>query len=288
MRYSYLITAILLIPPFALNSRAAFEPEDPVEMEDVEEMVDDNLPESVDSVTLGPSDDEMRRVEREIIGRYSKPWDQISMQGRLQFEGLPIRPSVKLYMNRGESVIISARAPIFGEVARIELGQNFLTIINKHSKKYCTFDLSNYARTYPGMISDFQDLLLGDIVYPGHGKMTPELSSECHWSYEDGDIFILPEKELQWSNMGYGFMVDPSTSMMKDLVLFFRSTDIELDFNYLYGLEGWTFGLSGVLKGRPLEGALQLSYPDYFPMALEFTDTANRYTQTDLKEVLKF
>lgn len=262
--------------------------QDPVEMEEVEDMVEETSPEPAGFPKMGPLDEEMQKAASTIISNYSKPWEEISMQGKLSFDGLPIRPSVKFYMRRGESIILSARAPIFGEVARIELSPQSLTIINKHTKKYCTFDMSAYTAAYPSMVSDFQDVLLGEIVYPGFGRMTSELSDRSYWSYEDDNMFILPEKQLQWHNMGYGFLIDTSSFKLRDLILFFHSTDLELDFNYLYGIEGWTLGLAGILKGRDLEGSLQLSYPDYFPVPIDFTDIDQRYTPTDLKGVLKF
>lgn len=56
-----------------------------------------------------------------ISSGYDSEWLALSMQGKLSFTGLPIRPNVKIYMKRGESIIMSARAPIFGEVARVEI-----------------------------------------------------------------------------------------------------------------------------------------------------------------------
>lgn len=284
--------SLLIILLFSLAGILSAHPfpgsQDPLETEEVVDMVDDIDPMSPVNHKMGPLDEEMQNALRFIISNYSKPWEELSMQGKLSFDGLPIRPSVKFYMKRGESIILSARAPLFGEVARIELSPQSLLIINKHTKKYCTFDMSTYTAQYPSMVADFQDILLGEIVYPGFGRMTSELADKSFWSYESDDIFILPDKQLQWQNMGYGFLVDMPSFKLRDIILFFHSTDLELDFSYLFGIEGWTLGLAGTLHGHDLNGSLQLSYPDYFPVPVEFTDLDERYTPTDLRNVLKF
>lgn len=288
MKHISLLVALLLSSAAALTSYAFPTPQDPLETEDVVDMVDDIDPISPENHKLGPLDEEMQNALNFIVSNYSKPWEELSMQGKLSFDGLPIRPSVKFYMRRGEAIILSARAPLLGEVARIELSPESLVIINKYTKKYCTFDMSSYTARYPSMVADFQDILLGEIVFPGFGRMTSDLADKSFWSYESDGIFILPDKQLQWQNMGYGFMVDIPSFKLRDIILFFLSTDLELDFSYLFGIEGWTLGLVGTLHGRDLNGSLQLSYPDYFPVPVEFTDVDERYTPSDLKGVLKF
>ncbi len=71
-----------------------------------------------------------------IIANYDADWTDLSMQGKLTFDGLPMSASVKIYMKRGESIILSARAPFIGEVARVEATPDSIVFINKHTNCY--------------------------------------------------------------------------------------------------------------------------------------------------------
>lgn len=288
-----LIATLLLAPIIAMAQDPIIKlneiPSDSIAVEHV--VIDNEL--AVDSVIVDiqqPSlpDDDMMAAAAIIMDSYSKPWTQLSMQGKLLFDGLPVKPTVKIYMKRNESIILSARASILGEVARLEINRDSISIINKHTKKYTSINLQRYSGQYPDIISDFQDLMLGEIAYPGYGRLTPDLANQSHWSLEDGMIFLSPNDNMLLSGIDYGFLIDPTEQKLHDFIMFFESKNMILDFNYLFGLEGWTLGLVAEINGKTIDGALQLSYPDYFPTAMEFTDAGSRYSRSDLKGVLKF
>ena len=96
-----------------------------------------------------------------IIANYDSDWNDLSMQGKLSFDGLPMSVSVKLYMKRGESIILSARAPIFGEVARVEVCQDSIVFINKHTRTYNVQSLTGLNVDAKAYLCDLQDILLG-------------------------------------------------------------------------------------------------------------------------------
>lgn len=224
-----------------------------------------------------------------IIAHYQPEWKELSMQGKLSFDGLPVRPSVKIYMDRGKSVIISARASILGEVARIEINTDSITLINKHTKTYCAYPLSAYLRDYPGGISDIQDILLGQIAIPGHGRLTQELAKKAEWiGIPEQGTLIYPEKSLQFSKSDYGFVTDPEDWHLKAFALGLPDSETFLETGYLYGEEGWTLGLKITLRDRPMQGEMQLSYPDYSPTPLQPTDAGSRYRKVDIRQLLKF
>ncbi len=216
-------------------------------------------------------------------------WEQLSMQGKLSMEGLPVKPSVKIFMKRGESVIMSARAPFFGEVVRVEVNSDSITVINKHTRSFLSHPMSSVFGQDSCAVSDLQDILLGEVAFPGHGPLTPDLAVRSELSATaEGDIFMLPEDSLQYEDVEYGFVLDADDGQLLTFALMHRKTESVVTLDYLYGDEGWTLGLLFEINGHPVEGELTLSYPDYNPTPLGFTDAAARYKRTDLKGLLKF
>lgn len=224
-----------------------------------------------------------------IMSGYDADWQELSMQGKLSFDGLPVRPTIKIYMKRGESVIMSARASILGEVARVEINRDSITLINKHTKTYNVQPLGKYLKDYPGGISDIQDILLGQMAFPGQGRLTPELSARAQWISIPGQgTLIYPEPALQFPKSDYGFVADPDDWHLLAFALGLPESQAFLETGYLYGKEGWTLQLKITLRDKPLKGQLELTYPDYSPTPLSPTDAGARYRKVDLKQLLKF
>lgn len=224
-----------------------------------------------------------------IIANYDADWKDLSMQGKLSFTGLPMKVSVKVYMKRGESVILSARAPIFGEVARVEICQDSIVFINKHSRTYNTQPLTGLAADPKAYMCDIQDLLLGQIAFPGHGRMTPALASDSQWIGVPGnDALIYPSERLQIQGLDYGFVMDSSCWQLRSFVMMIKNIGLVVETDYLYGNEGWTLGLKIDQKGKKMEGEATLSYPDYEAAPLEFTQLGSRYRKVGMKELMKF
>lgn len=216
-------------------------------------------------------------------------WEQLSMQGKLSLEGLPVSPAVKIYMKRGETLVLSARAPIFGEVARLEVCQDSVTLINKHSKKFWSRDIRQATQDHPSIIADLQDLLLGNIVIPGHGPLTPDLQAGCRISETvDGNLFIYPGPDLQYRGLEYGFVASPEDFALQTVAVLIPDRDAVVSLDYLFGDKGWTLALGVDLGKSGLDGELQLGYPDYNPSPLSLTNAGAKYSRTDLKQLLKF
>lgn len=223
-----------------------------------------------------------------IADNYGDDWYDLSMKGKLRAEGLAASPTVKIYMKRSESVIMSFRVPIVGEVARIEMCPDSLTFINKMSKKYWSQPLGQTSSGRTGIISDIQDLLLGKVAYPGYGRLTEELSAKSLWSYEDDDLYLMPMAENQYADAEYFFMIDDYDFKLTDFILHLKKNDIWLNTHYNYGDAGWSLGLAVENGDNIFEAIFELSYPDFAPIPLEMTDAGTRYSRTDLNGILKF
>ncbi len=224
-----------------------------------------------------------------IIANYDSEWKDLSMQGKLSFDVLPMSVSVKLYMKRGESIILSARAPIFGEVARVEISQDSITLINKHSRTYNVQSFTGLDVDSKAYLCDLQDILLGQVAFPGHGRLTPEIASQSQWIAMNSDnALIYPSSALQVAGTEYGFVMESLCWQLKSFVLMLSNTGVVVETKYLYGDKGWTLGIEVSLPKKKLAGEAQLSYPDYNPMPLEFTAIGSKYRKVDFKELMRF
>ena len=224
-----------------------------------------------------------------IRAGYDADWTELSMQGKLAFDGLPMRVTVKIYMKRGESVIMSARAPIFGEVARVEIDSDSIVFINKHNRTYLSQPFAGIAGVRPGMISDIQDILLGQVAVPGYGRMTSDLAALSQWiSVPESGTLIYPDQPIRFPGTESGFVMDPDCWQLRTFVLLLVANRTLVEADYLYGDEGWTLDLTVAINERPQKGSLQLSYPDYAPSPLQPTEIGSRYRKVNWKELMKF
>ncbi|MDE5794729.1 MAG: DUF4292 domain-containing protein, partial [Muribaculaceae bacterium] len=223
-----------------------------------------------------------------IVANYDSDWKELSMQGKLNFDGLPMSVSVKIYMKRGESIILSARAPFVGEVARVEVCQDSVILINKHSRTYNVQSFVDLEVDKKAYLTDLQDILLGQVAFPGHGRLTPELASLSQWiALPTEETLIYPSGNLQVAGTEYGFVMD-SILQLQSFVLMLKRANVVLETKYQYGDKGWTLGIEISLPKKKLNGDAQLSYPEYDPTPLEFTDLGSKYRKVDFKALLRF
>ncbi len=224
-----------------------------------------------------------------ILHNYDSEWKTLSMQGKLSFTGLPMRVNVKVYMKRGEAVILSARAPILGEVARIEISQDSIVFINKHTRCYNIQSFAGLTSDPKTYLCDLQDILLGQVALPGNGRMTPELASKSQWILMPGDnALIHPTDPLQIRGTECGFVMDSSCWQLRSFVLMLTKPGVVVSTSYIYGEDDWTLGLEISVNNKKMNGEVDLSYPDYSPAPLEFTVIGNKYKKVDVKELMRF
>lgn len=224
-----------------------------------------------------------------IMANYDADWTDLSMQGKLSFDGLPMSVSVKVYMKRGESIILSGRAPFLGEVARVEVNRDSLTIINKYTRTYNMQPFAGLPVDRSVYLSDLQDVLLGQVAFPGHGRLTPDNAGLSQWiGLPTGEALIYPGVELQTPGTEYGFVMDAECWQLKSFVLMLQQTGIVMETRYDYGDKGWTLGLEISLPKKKMKGEVQLSYPDYDASPLEFTKLGGKYRKVDFQQLLRF
>lgn len=233
--------------------------------------------------------DEIVVASDTIISNYDSDWTDLSMQGKLSFDGLPMSVSVKVYMKRGESVILSARAPFFGEVARVEVCRDSITLINKHTRCYNVQPLSGLGVDRKAYLTDLQDILLGQVAFPGHGRLTSDNALLSQWiALPTSEVLLYPGPELQTAGTDYGFVLDSAGWQLDSFVLMLPKTGVVMETKYLYGDKGWTLGLEISLPKKKMEGEVQLSYPEYDGSPMEFTELCGKYRKVDFRQLMKF
>ncbi|MDE7350729.1 MAG: DUF4292 domain-containing protein [Muribaculaceae bacterium] len=233
--------------------------------------------------------EEMSVAADSIIANYDADWTDLSMQGKLTFDGLPMSVSVKVYMKRGESIILSARASIFGEVARVEANQDSITFINKHTRCYCVQPLGGFGVDRKAYLTDLQDILLGQVAFPGNGRLTQDNARLSQWiALPTGESLLYPSAALQTAGAEYGFVLDSAMWQLRSFVLMLQNTGVVLETKYQYGEKGWTLGLEISLPKKKMQGEVQLTYPDYDCSPLEFTKLGEKYRKVDFKQLMKF
>lgn len=154
-------------------------------------------------------DDDQRDAALDDILSHYTAWEVCEISGKLRADGLPLSPSLKIYMKRGTDLVISVRAPFVGEVMRLDLDSSCLLLVNKLKKVYCRESVDNLMRVYPGLCGDIQSLLLGRIVVPGYGELSAENEGQVIIALEpEGDMMVVPGLDDLPLNVMLAYLTD--------------------------------------------------------------------------------
>ena len=115
-----------------------------------------------------------------------KDWKTVELNGRITSIKFFIKPSVKLFMKRGESLMISVRVPLKGEVARLEADKDSVLVVNKLNNTYVRESLEQASKLADITLSDLQDVFIGRVFIAGKGTLTKKDGKRADL-YADGD-----------------------------------------------------------------------------------------------------
>lgn len=136
-----------------------------------------------------------------------EPWESVDISGRLRMEGLPLSPSVRIFMLRDSLVRISLRAPFVGEVGRAEVTDSAALVVNKMNKTYLEQPLDSLLSQYTGAVADLQRILLGQMTMPGVGAVTAATAPQVDICIDDNEaIAIVPGEEALLPLVTYGYL----------------------------------------------------------------------------------
>ena len=157
---------------------------------------------------------EEKKVIEEIANTYSD-WGKAAWSGRLSADILPVSVTMKVYMEKGKLTLISLRAPLFGEVGRIEIDNDSVLVVNKMKRRYYSRSIEHVAEKAPDFAADMQALLLGRMFVIGEGQLRKKSadSVDVFPTADEGCYMVVPIVPDYLPQVVYGFATDPDYRM---------------------------------------------------------------------------
>ncbi|MCH5234524.1 MAG: DUF4292 domain-containing protein [Muribaculaceae bacterium] len=221
----------------------------------------------------------------------------ISIQGKLKMAGLPLSPSLKIYLEKDSLIDISVRAPLIGEAGRLEITPDSVTIVNKMNKTYVKEGIADFLRYYPGGINDVQSLLLARFFLPGVNIEEANLEELIDIYYENEQYNVIPKGEAELPGITYGYIVDQYFNPLTLVILPESRPDVEIDTFYTYSIppsspftyptSPYTIQLIYQEGAKALEINLELKQPELTDSAPKPIDVSKKYRQVSISDFLR-
>lgn len=246
-KYLFTISAIVFAALLALPVKAqgiVYEAKPAEETTDSVVGYDDDSAFFVNSV----SEDVRQSALDAILPSYSD-WTTAQLNGSLKLKGLPITPSVKIFMEKGKKISISIRASFLGEVGRIEVAGDSILAVNKMKRTYCSYNFRDLTYDYPGIVSDVQSLLLDRVVIPQAGELNANnadfIDINLGGSEEIAWILDFPKGLSSSTTMGMRYAIN-ANGLISELIGFMMTSDHEnvLDLGYSYRPNGYDMSIT--------------------------------------------
>lgn len=205
-------------------------------------------------------DEEALEIVNKILNGYTE-WQSASFTGKLRTSmlKLPVSPTVKIYMEKGELIQLSVSAPFIGEVGRAEITPNEVLVVNKYKKTYVRESAEAAMSRDSGLLDEVQSLLLGRIVILGKGELNMGLLNDVLFERENnGEWIVVPNREGEESGLQYGYVVNANgrTQVLYGMMQG-RTETATLTYDYSGG--GMELGLDLQLPKKRIEGQLDFS-----------------------------
>ena len=195
-----------------------------------------------------------------ILNGYTE-WQSASFTGKLRTSmlKLPVSPTVKIYMEKGELIQLSVSAPFIGEVGRAEITPSEVLVVNKYKKTYVRESAEAAMSRDRGLLDEVQSLLLGRIVILGKGELSMGLLKDVLFERENnGEWIVVTDSEGEEWGLQYGYVVNANgrTQVLYGMMQG-RTETATLTYDYSGG--GMTLGLDLQLPKKRIEGQLDFS-----------------------------
>lgn len=227
-----------------------------------------------------------------ILPRYNE-WNTVRMNGNLRLKGLPISPSVRIFMERSKRISISVRVSLLGEVGRIEVSGDTVLGINKMKRTYCVESLKNLKYDYPDIIGDLQTLLLGRITIFQAGELNGINSDYVDFTLGDartvGWFIDYPRGRVESDEFSYRYTIDPDgliTNLLAAVSMGANSYSLNLD--YTYPTDGHDIDIRFIKDDRTkFTGTVCFGEPQWEAVPLEPIQINSRYTEMRISQFIK-
>ena len=216
-----------------------------------------------------------------------QPWDVVTLQGKLKMQGLPLSPSLKIFMKRDSLISISVSAPLVGEAARIVIDNDSVVAVNKMNKTYVQEGVADFLKYYPGGISDVQDLLLGRFFLPGFDVMEDDLDSLVEIFYEDNQFNVVPVGPAVIPGVDYGFVIDDQFNPLMLVILPESRPDIQIAAFYKYKLQGYDLEFDYQEGAKNYQIIMELKEPQWSGSEPKEIDLNKKFRRLSFYDFIK-
>lgn len=186
-----------------------------------------------------PAESYLKKVAVEGITRNYTDWETAELSGKLRVPGLPLTPTMRIFMVNDELIRISLRAPLIGEAGRVEIDRDSILLVNKMKRTYCKESISDLLKSYPAGIGDIQALLLGRIVLPTHGVLSEKNAGDVDfYPVDNGGWMLIPDEKIQFPGFQYGFLTNADGTIAGWIVTpDFSDNDVSAEYTYDRGMD---------------------------------------------------
>lgn len=235
---------------------------------------------------LLPADSAVMAAET-ITGTYT-PWKQVTLTGKLRIDGLFLTPSYKMYMKKGERIVLSIRVPLMGEVGTLEVDKKKFTLVNKVKKTYVMQDISSLMADLPVTLGDLQDIFLGRIFLPDSGTLSMENSDEAEFYTVPGEEgwLVLPLRQpVEYEvNCGYTTLPDGRTS---NILVTTLDCCQQAEAEYTYKKNETEISLRVRRNSKDRDFGLTVKDPDFNGRPVTPAKVDKDYRQVSLRDFFK-
>lgn len=221
-------------------------------------------------------------VIEDLIRSYM-PWQSVEFNGKIKYDKLPVNPTVKMYMECDSLIQISVRAPLVGEVGRLELTRGNITVVNRMKRTFFSESTDNLMDMYPGIISDIQSIFLARVTVLGSGQLGYDNYDTVSVEEDrEGNWMVIPQSR-GIADLRYGYIVGPN-SRTKALEIILKKY-FELEVLYSYAGRGLQMQINAKTK-KDFHAELDFSSVKWGGTRMSPVKVDN-YTRMSLKDFIK-
>lgn len=215
------------------------------------------------------------------------PWQTVEISGKLHADVLPLSPTVKIFMENGKRVMVSLRAPLLGEVGRLEADKDSILVVNKMKKTYVKESTAEMQSGFPVSIADLQSLFLARIAVGGTGTLsTHNAELTDFYADNDGGWMIVPSEKVQPNGANYGYLTSADGKLKAFMAVPYGGENTVTVLYEYYGA-AVTMLMNIELPKKPLDLEFDLDTPNWNADAFGAIKLNSKYKRMTLKNFMK-
>lgn len=226
-----------------------------------------------------------KQVLSDLMASWNTDWESVQLTGRVDVAGIGIHPTVRIYMVRGESILISVRVPLLGEQARVEVTKDRCLVVNKLKGVYWEGDPAGVLSADPCALEEIQAVLLGRVALPGKGEYRADMASDIDIR-QFGEGYAVMEADADDAMPELVFEIGP-TGRLQTLVGVAEGVPGTIAIAYSHSGDRMQLTATYEKEGSALSGTLQLDAPEWDSNGFSPVTIPSNYRKTSFRDVLR-